>query len=509
MTYRMSGKSFPRETLSFVLISLLILLAGCTSAPGVSEKRPRESFSQLIDLYLADPALQIAHVGIFIQDPSTRRIIYHRNQYRLFIPASNQKLITTAAALSRLGPDYRYKTELYTDGKIENGILQGNLYIKGSGDPTLSGRFHNGNRTKDLENWADSLSEVGIATIQGDIIADPNIFDSQHIGPGWAYDDLSYWYAAEISGLSFNDNCIDINISPGDSIGAPALLDYRPKTGYITLENNIITVPKDSITHYDYYRYPGTNRIRLYGKISQNKSEIKDYVTIHKPALFTATVFSDVLAGADITLNGVVRETSYQDTIPEYRKMTELVVYNSPPLSEIISVINKRSQNFYADQLFKTLGFDVTGHGSFAAGQRAVRGFLAGIGVQTGQMSVADGSGLSRRNLISPSQIGAVLRYMYYSKYSDYYVDSLPVGGINGTLNHRFRGSVAIGRVNAKTGSMSFVRSLSGYVRTKDNRALIFSILVNNYTTNRSVIDEFQDAMISLIADQTYEELIR
>ena len=222
---------FPRDVLCAGLFTLLIFITGCASAPAVEEEHTGKSFDELLQPYLADPALQIANVGIFIQDPSTRRIIYGKNQYKLFIPASNQKLVTTAATLTKLGDDYRFTTEIYTNGTVGNSILQGDLYIKGSGDPTLSGRFGNGNITRNLENWADSLLSRGISTIDGDIIADPNVFDDRRIGPGWAFDDLTYWYAAEISGLSFNDNCIDVYITPGDSIGAPASLEYRPETG--------------------------------------------------------------------------------------------------------------------------------------------------------------------------------------------------------------------------------------------------------------------------------------
>ena len=259
----------------------------------------------------------------------------------------------------------------------------------------------------------------------------------------------------------------------------------------------------------NYHRKTGTNLIRFSGRISLSDAYLKKYVTIHDPALYTATVFSNVLSSEGITFNGDVRKISYRDTIPEYPEMSKLIEYSSLPLSEIVSVINRRSQNFYAEQLFKKLGFEMVGDGSFTGGQRALRGFLAGIGVSTEHMNVADGSGLSRRNLISPSQVGAVLRHMYYSPYRNTYLNSLPVGGVDGTLSNRFRGSVAIGQVRAKTGSVSFVRSLSGFVRTKDDRELIFSVIINNHTTNRSVIDEFQDALISLIADQTYEELTR
>lgn len=494
---------------SIVVLSIAtIIFSSCASAPTYFDSHPKTTFEQLLQPYLADPALEVANVGIFIQDPATRQIIYQQNQHRLFMPASNEKLVTTAAALTTLGPDYRFVTKLYTDGQIENGVLHGNLYIKGAGDPTLSGRFHDGDMTRDLQNWADSLAADGITKIDGDIIADANIFDNHRIGNGWAYDDLSYWYAAEISGLSFNDNCVDVFITPGDSAGAPAHLEYEPKTNYITMQNDLVTVPEDSLTHYDYHRADGTNQMRFFGRISQRSGLIKDYITVHNPALYTSTVFSEVLKKQGISTSGDIREISYKDTIPDYKQMTQLIAYPSPPLSEIVQVINKKSQNFYAEQVFKLLGFKLTGEGSFRGGRKAVNGFLSGIGIETENMHVMDGSGLSRRNLISPFQIGTVLRYMYSGKNSDYYLESLPIGGGDGTLSSRFKGSVAAGRVRAKTGYVGFVRSLSGFVQTKDDHHLIFSILVNHYVTNTSVINEFQDNVVTLLAAHTLDELI-
>ena len=495
-----------RNRLLATVLVLSVVFVGCMPmSPHTDE--PVNTVEKLFEPYLNDPALDIANVGIIVQNPATREIIYHRNAHRLFMPASNQKVITTAAALSYLGPDYRFVTKLYTDGRIDDGVLRGNLYIKGSGDPTVSGRFHDGNMTRDLQNWADSLLAAGITKIEGDIIADANMFSDQRLGKGWSYDDLSYWYAAEISALSFNDNCIDVKIAPGDSVGAPAKLEYFPKTVYITMENDLVTVHKDSTTDFDYHREDGTNNMRFFGKISMSKDPFPDYITVHNPALYTTTVFSEILLENGINLHGNIAEIDYKDRIPEYDKMTSLVRYKSPPLSEIIEVTNKKSQNFYAEQVLKTLGYERYGDGSFEGGIRAVKSFLAANGVATDHMNIADGSGLSRRNLVSPFQMATVLRTMYSGKNKEVYLASLPVGGGDGTLSSRFKGTVAERRVLAKTGYVGFVRTLSGFVQTRDNSDLIFSVLVNHYTTNTSVINTFQDNLVTLLAAHTVDEL--
>lgn len=498
-------KSLPN--LAITLITVLLFSCAATQQTTGPEQEPATP-QQQIERALDHPALDVANVGIFVQDPKSRSVIYQQNPHKLFMPASNQKLITAAAALSSLGPEYRYTTKIYADGMITDGVLQGDLYIRGSGDPTLSGRFHDGDITRDLENWADSLSALGIRRIEGDIIADANMFEGDRIGKGWSYDDLSYWYAAQISALSFNDNCLDVTIVPGDSIGAPAKLSYEPETDYITMQNDLITVHADSVTQYDYHREHGTNRMRFFGKISRSEKAIDDYITVHNPALYTATVFSEILAGEGITFNGEVNEVQYGNRVPEYASMEQMVIYKSPPLSRIVEVINKKSQNFYAEQVLKTLGYERYGKGTFDDGIRAVEAFLGGAGIDTEHLNVADGSGLSRRNLITPFQIATVLRTMYTGSHRDVYFSSLPVGGADGTLSGRFRGTAAQHRVSAKTGYVGFVRTLSGYVKTRDDHSLIFSIMVNHYTTNTSLINNLQDTIVTILASHTLEELL-
>ncbi len=503
-------KLFRHQRISVLItfICVLVLLAGCAGIPPATEKE-QAGLEALIEPYLKHPALASAAVGIFIQEPETRRVVYQKNPHALFMPASNQKLITTAAALSELGPEFQFQTQIYADGPIENGVLRGDLYLRGTGDPTMSGRFHHGDTMRDLRNWVDSLKAQGITQITGDVIADANLFDDRRLGNGWEYNDLSYWYAAEICALSFNDNCLNVTITPGDSLGTPANLQYEPNTRYVEVTNNLVTVHPDSITEYDYHRTPGTSRIRFYGSISQSETEINDWVTVHNPALFTATVFAELLEQNGITINGSLREIQYEKgEIPEYSALEQLVNYPSPPLAEIIRVINKRSQNFYAEQVLKRLGYEVTGNGSFGGGIQAVEEFLAEIGVDTEHANIADGSGLSRRNLISPYQLVTVLRHMYESRYREIYTFSLPVGAENGTLEDRLKSPYAAHKVQAKTGYVGFVRTLSGYVRTLDERTLIFSILINHYATNTSVVNELQDTMLTLITSHTYRDLI-
>lgn len=488
---------------------IVLLFRGCAPEPPAGRQEQTGGLAALSEPYLKHPAFSGATVGIFIQEPETREVVYQKNPHQLFIPASNLKLITTAAALSSLGPDFRFHTWLYGSGPVQHDTLRGDLYIRGSGDPTLSGRFHDKDTTRDLRNWIDSLKIRGIRYIQGDLIADANMFDQQRLGNGWEQNDLSYWYAAEISALSFNDNCLNVLLLPGDSVRAPAKLLYSPNTKYVTVHNDVVTVDKDSVTHYDYHRNSGTNAIRFFGTVSMSEDTVRDAVTIHDPPMYTITVFSELLRAAGIGFSGRLRTIRYaRDGVPGYHTMTRLADYRSPPLTEIIQVINKRSQNFYAEQLLKSLGYGVTGHGSFAGGLRAELEFLAGIGVDTEHLHLADGSGLSRRNLVSPYQLVTVLRHMYESEYRDPYLASLPVAGQDASLNHRLLSPFTQDRVLGKTGYVGFVRTLSGFVRTLDGHPLIYSILVNNYTTATGVINDLQDSLLTLIASHTYADLV-
>lgn len=508
----------------FAILLLSFLAASCASAPSGSElaapdpvtdteqnhiperKISRLQLDSLFSVYLGHPALQSGQVGIFIQDPASRQIIYQKNAHKLFIPASNQKLVTTAAALSRLGPDYRFKTAIYAETPPdENGVLNGNLYIRGGGDPTLSGRFHENDLTYDLRNWVDSLKSKGIREISGNIVTDANLFRDDQVHPAWENGDLSHWYAARVSALSFNDNCVNIYITPHDTLGGRPEIRVEPYENFVQIENNLITVHEDSLTNYDYYRIPGSNRIIFQGKISQSSPRRLNWVSVDNPAIFTGFSLSNLIRENGIQIGNSVGETF---VIPDYDEMVQLFTYESPPLSEIIQVINRRSQNMYAETVFKMLGFETRANGSFAGGRAAVLSYLSGIGVDTGRMHVSDGSGLSRRNLITPYQLAAVLRNMYTGRHQEVYLESLALAGDEGTLQNRFRGSIADGRVMAKTGYVGFVRTLSGYVDTADNKQLIFTFMVNNFTTSTSVINELQDSIISIVSSKTVEELL-
>jgi D-alanyl-D-alanine carboxypeptidase/D-alanyl-D-alanine-endopeptidase (penicillin-binding protein 4) len=242
------------------------------------------TFTATMDSLLADTTLDNALFGVAIYDITADSLLYGHDAEKLFSPASNMKLFTSAAALELLGPDYRFKTRFLTNGEIDKkGRLKGGLVIVGGGDPLISGRFRD-SVTEVLGFWADSLISLGIKEIKGDMIIDNSFFSGPEFGPGWSWDDMTYWYACPISALSFNDNCVDLKLLPGVKVGDPAIIKIDPVTDYIKITNNAVTLPADSGFTLDYYRIPYTNDVTFFGGISVSDSagEI-DYVSVHRP----------------------------------------------------------------------------------------------------------------------------------------------------------------------------------------------------------------------------------
>ncbi len=496
------------------LLPFLILFASCSTAQKVIEAKPEiqseivyyedTAINQLkseLDAILSNPSFSNAHWGVIIQSLETGEYLYRLNEHKSFIPASNMKLFTTAVALIKLGPDFKYKTNLYTDGEIKDGILYGNLFIRGTGDPTISGRFTNGDVVKTFKDWADSLSKLGIKEINGDIVGDDNYFDDQYMGTSWSWDDETYWYSAHISALSFNDNCVDIEIFPSKKIGDTAIIKITPNTSYVKIKNLIITAHPDSSTQIDFFRAPGTNIINAFGRINLKSKPYKESISVHNPTLYTATVFKEVLESKGIKVNGNAVDIDDTNLNPDYETMKVLAYYESPPLSEIIKVINKRSQNFYAEQVFRTLGKIFGGEGSTQKSVEVIKNTLAQIGIPPDGISIYDGSGLSRLNLVTPFQILTLLNYMSRHEYFSYFYESLPIAGVDGTLETRMLKTKAQGNVRAKTGYVQYARTLSGYVKTKDNEMLAFSMMTNNYLVPTSVANSTQDLVCQLLAN--------
>ncbi len=483
-----SNLSFSQETVTATKQDTL---------PPVSYSTIPEFWNQMDDIF-NDPNFSNAHWGVIIQSLETTEYFYKRNEDKLFVPASNLKLFTTAASLVLLGADYQYTTDIFITGKIDGSILEGDLVIVGYGDPTISGRFYNGDMFKVFNDWADSLIALGIDEINGNIIGDDNNFDPVGLGAGWAWNYEPYWYAAPSSAVSFNDNCVEITVSAVDGV---ALLTVQPNTKYISIINNVNVVPGDSGVGLDIYRERGTNVISVFGAIKNNTTSDKLFATVNNPTQFSMVVLKEVFEKKGIVIRGFPVDIDDLAYNIDFSNVEKLFSHLSPPLKEIIKVINKNSHNFYAEQLIKTIGLEKEGYGSVENGVKALQEVHREMGINPESMIIADGSGLSHINLVTPKQILTVLHYM--SRNNNYlpFINSLPIAGVDGTLHSRMKNTKAANKVRAKTGYLANVRSLSGYAYTADNEPIAFSIIVNNFNVPVKLAENIQDLVCLRLAN--------
>ncbi len=487
-----------------VLIILSFVIAGCTSSGKVP--LPSEYTSNLdvlsakITSLVSDPRLFNAQIGVYIESIDYGETIYTQNEHKLFISASNMKIFTTATALLRFGPGFRYKTGVYTTGKTTDGIMRGDLIVRGHGDPTIAPRFSGGDTKAYFRSWADSLFNLGITLIDGDIIGDESYFQTDRLGYGWQWDDEPFWYSAQISALSFNDNCIDVTVIANEKSGEPPSVILSPPTNYFTIDNQAITTGPDSTRTLFLTRPRLQNVLLVQNSIPQNKPKYFESISVDDPASYFVFVLKEVLEEKGIKVKGNIK-TVIDRGYYRYDDLSLLFTHYSPPLSEIIRAVNKRSQNLYAEQLLVTLAAEYGNMATAEDGVQVVNSTLSTMGISEDEFLMHDGSGLSRVNLISPNSVGLLLRYMFKNEYFAYFFDSLPIGGIDGSLRKRMTGTPAQGSVFAKTGYVSHVRNLSGYAKSKDGEMFIFSILVNNYLIPTSAINLLQDRICILLAN--------
>ncbi|MFC1565209.1 D-alanyl-D-alanine carboxypeptidase/D-alanyl-D-alanine-endopeptidase [candidate division KSB1 bacterium] len=491
--------------LKFNILLLLLILLNCTAVRQLEQPQlPIDILRNEIDTILDDPRFYHGNIGLMIESLQTGEIVYQRDPYKLFMPASNMKLFTTAAALVRLEPEYEYVTSLLASGEtdVQNGILSGDLLIKGSGDPTFGSTYFEDDPLNAFQPWIAELKDNGIKMIEGDIIGDDNIFDDVRFGPGWEYDDLPQSYAAPTSGLCFADNCIKVTVIPGVQPGDRAEIRLEPDISIFTIENNASTVEPTRIQGVRFSRTVGENTIRISGTISIDHSPVTRYITVENPTLYTAAVFKELLERNGIEVGGDAVDI---DDLPEDyesgREWESIVEDRSPYMHEIIRILNKVSHNFFADQLTKTLGKEYRDSGSFGSGIAVIKGFLSGAGIDPNNYYQYDGSGLSRYNLVMPAQIASLLKYMKSHRYGSYYYDSLPVGGVDGTLENRLKGSPAEEITHAKTGTIRWARALSGYVTSKDGEEFVVAMLINHYINPTSMSSLLQDRIFILLSN--------
>ena len=448
-----------------------------------------DALADRIDGLLDSPNLEHGIQAVVVKSMDTGDILYERNADLTMMPASNLKLLVSAAALDLLGPAYTYKTNVSAPRQIGwDGIVRGDLVLRGAGDPTLS--------TSDLADLARQLKSAGLLKITGDILIAEGLFDAPSIGQGWAWDYLPYYYAAPAGALNLNRNTVEVYVSPGKSVGSAALVRTVPATNLLKVESTAVTDRSGSGKSLEVYRKLGTNTITVSGSIAINAKpgDYEELITVTEPGLYAGEVFKTQMVKQGITVVGGVKK----GRTPEDAQL--IATHSSPPLSEILALLNKPSDNLIAEVLLKTIGAASGRLGTTESGIAVEMQFLKKAGAETDAVRIVDGSGLSRLNNITAYGLLAVLEHMYHHKHGQVYLESLPIAGVDGTLRNRMKGTAAQGNVRAKSGYVTGASSLSGFVDTRSGKTLAFSILMNNHLCSNSKAKAIQNKICEVLA---------
>ena len=506
--------------------ALLLTLASCrpvappapepapAPAPDSSRVRPmapcaivptrdlfREGLTRLADSLVGDPMFRSAHWGVLVVDPLAGDTLYSRNAGKLFLPASNQKLLTGATALAQLGPDYTWETRLLAAGRPVRGVLRGDLALIGSGDPSVSDSLGGGSAMQPLLALADSLAARGVRTITGRLIRGADAFPDSSLGFGWAWDDLDYDYSAPVDELFFNEGYATVTVIGGARVGAPVRVRTAPATTVPRLGAVRVTtaVGPSRVT------WAGDVRGRrptltLAGTVAPRDSVVLTVAIRHAAAAYL-DAFAEALAARGIRVRGGVEPDALADTTG----MTTVVARRSPPLRAVLPRFEKPSQNQLGELLFKTLAHEGTGVGTADSGRAVVERQLLAWGADSAGFAVRDGSGLSRHDYVTPETIVKVLDAMRRHPEFALFRDALPIAGVDGTIRNRMRGTPAAGNARAKTGTLDKARNLSGYVTTADGRLLLVSLMANNHVVANREVERVQDALIAWLAGTPLE----
>jgi D-alanyl-D-alanine carboxypeptidase/D-alanyl-D-alanine-endopeptidase (penicillin-binding protein 4) len=431
--------------------------------------------------------------GVKIVSLDNGKTVFEQNPQKLFSPASNSKLYTVALALDRLGADYRIKTSLYAKARPdEAGTLKGDLIVYGRGDPTLNARLHGGDIYKALEPLVFALTNARVKRIAGDLVGDESYFRGPSLGSGWVWDDLEYYYGAEISALTINDNTLQATVKPGARLGAPCQLALLPATAWLTFSNRTETAEKGAPRKIHFYHPLCQNIIYVFGQMPIDDAGYANEVTIHNPAGLFVSFLKQALARQGIKVTGKARSMNWLDReLLDRDSLVELGSVASLPLTDIAREVLKPSQNLYTDLLLAHVGEQArtadtpAGETSEELGIRELNKFLAVAGIKPGETIFEEGSGLSRDNLTTPNATVTLLQFMSRHKCAQVYLDALPIAGVDGTLKSRMKGTPAAGNVRAKTGTLRWANSMSGHVTTAAGERLVFSLMVNRYYESR------------------------
>jgi D-alanyl-D-alanine carboxypeptidase/D-alanyl-D-alanine-endopeptidase (penicillin-binding protein 4) len=498
-----------------ILLWLLILLATTGIAGGqekssrLKESRAAERFGERADKLLHAPPVDKGEWGLLVVDAESGTTLYEKNADHYFEPASNMKLLTTALALDTLGPDYRFRTTVETNGTLEtDGKLSGDLILVGRGDPNLSNRKFpyetkeefDGPPERALAGLADALVARGMKEVTGDVVGDDSYFPRERYPEGWEIGDMVWEYGAAISAIAVDDNTVTLTLTPGEKAGDAVQESLEPETLEFTVKNEVTTIGAKEKPELRLTREPGTDAVVVSGTVAAKSAPRKLVLGVQEPAQHAAILLALLLAERHVKVDGKVRAAHEPD--PNEATRTVLAEHISVPLKDSVKLVNKISQNLHTELLLRTA---VRQQGRWATPEDLLKfpeTFCAKAGVPEGDVIQTDGSGLSRRDLVTPRAFVAVLQYAQKQAWFPAYFASLPVAGADGTLNERMKEAPLAGKIHAKTGSVTHVRALSGYAETPGGRRLIFSFMSNNQGAKNHEVHEAIDGLCLAMVEE-------
>lgn len=474
---------------------------GAVAKTGATEPKGLPYLRSKIAIALAHPGLRRGNVGVKIVSLDSGEVVYERNSESYFMPASNMKSFTVAAALEKLGPDHRFLTSVYTSERPDaNGTVKGDLIVFGRGDPGFSSSFYDGDPLRALDVLVEQIAASGVKKIEGRIVGDESYYNTLPVPSGWEWDDLQWYYGAEVSALSFNDNAVNLKILPGP-VGSACSVEFSPASKLFKVINRTRTVERGSSKTLAIRKSLDDNLYEISGDIPAGDSGFNGSIAVSNPPAVFAELLKQRLEIKGIVVSGGAISKSRGDhggKPLDTASLVELASHQSEPLRVVIGKIMKPSQNLYTELLLRSLGEltgdpSDTGKTSEEKGMEAVKELLQKAGVSSDSVVQYDASGLSRHNLITPNSSLMVYRYMEASRYSQFWKEALTIGGVDGTLRRRFANTSASANVRGKTGTIDQVSALSGYVTSKAGERFVFSIITNNVPDSRlrvSTIDE-------------------
>lgn len=486
-----------------------------TTRPASAPPRTTEELGARIREIMARPEFAASRLAVKVASLDTGRVLFEQDSRKWMQPASNMKLFTVAAALDRLTPDYRFVTSVYAGARPDaSGAVRGDLVVYGRGDPSFAVRFNpegDADYFRAIDELAAGVQAAGVRRVEGDIVGDESYFSGGALPTGWEWDDLQWYYGAEVSALTVNDNSVDLSVRPGATVGAPARITLGPSTPLVTILDRTTTAERGTPRELSVNRPLGQSVIEVRGRLPLDDRGYTASLAVPRPALVFTSMLRSALERRGVVFTGRTRTVDARERASgqplQVSSLVELAARRSPPLSVIAAQVLKPSQNLYAELLLRTLGKTNPSADprltSEDAGAQAVRSFLTQAGIDPSGLVMLDGSGLSRADLVTADTTLQLLTYMNRHRFSVVFRDALPVAGVDGTLRTRMRGTPAQGNVRAKTGTLGTATSLAGYVLSASGERLAFALMINNPPRDTNPRAEFTDAVAVLLASFT------